>query len=143
VRVSSGSVTPLGFASLVRATSELQSVAGLDLSNSGLVNERCYPHLTRALEEGDLAHLNILRLSHMQLGDTHICALAKALRGHQELEILCVTGNMCAHVLGNCRCCGEGELHAGKLSIEGELHAGTTSQLTTRPGASDSVLNQG
>lgn len=86
-------VTTLGFSSLIRATSELHSVAGLDLSNSQLAHERCYPYLTRALTQGELAHLNILRLSHMELGDTHICALAQALSGHPELEILCVAGN--------------------------------------------------
>ena len=94
VRVSSGSVTALGFASLVRAASGLQSVAGLDLANSGLADERCYTYLTRALKAGELAHLNILRLAHMELGDTQINALAKALSGHPELEVLCVAGNV-------------------------------------------------
>jgi hypothetical protein len=129
VRVASGSVTSLGFASLVRVTSELHDVAGLDLANTGLADERCYHHLTRALQEGDLGHLNVLRLSNMQLGDSHICALARALYGHQELEILCVAGNTCALASSSCRAA--------------ELQASTSSQLKTRAGASDSVLYQG
>ena len=68
-------------------------LAGLDLANSQLADERRFPYLTKALKDGGLAHLNILCMSHMELGDKHIKELSRALWGHQELEMLCVAGN--------------------------------------------------
>lgn len=106
VRVACGSVKPLGLGALLRAVQECgrantahgafahSGPQGIDLWNADVAQPGIFLHLTKALGDGGLNRLRLIRLCELGLSDNHVIDLACALSQHPHLEILSITNNL-------------------------------------------------
>lgn len=105
VRVAHGSVLPLGLGALLRAVEEAGRTCsahrsllhtepqGIDLWNAEIARPRTFSYLTKALHDGGLDRLRLIRLCEIGLKDNHVAEIACALSQHPSLEILSVSNN--------------------------------------------------
>lgn len=105
VRVAEGSVLPLGLGALLRAVQDAgractahRSISrmgpqGIDLWNADIARPRTFAYLRRALHEGWLDRLRLMRLCGVGLVDAQVLELACVLGRHPSLEILSVANN--------------------------------------------------
>lgn len=105
VRVACGSVQPLGLGALLRAVQESGRACrahgavahsgpqGIDFWNADIAQPRVFLHLRKALSDGGLNRIRLIRLCELGLSDNHVVDLACALSQHPSLEVLSLTSN--------------------------------------------------
>lgn len=96
---------PLGLGALLRAVEEAGRTCsahrnllhtepqGIDFWNADITRPRTFSYLTKALHDGGLNRLRLIRLCEIGLTDNHVAEIACALSQHPSLEILSVSNN--------------------------------------------------